>query len=118
MTRRSLLLSALTLFCTASITLAAEKNVLFLTKSSGFQHDVVKRDKDDPAKPAFAERVFTEFAGAKGFKVTFTKDADVFNDPETYKKYDVFAFYTTGDLTKDSNKPGHTEKGMSKEGKE
>jgi type 1 glutamine amidotransferase len=119
MTRRSLFAAAIALFAAGSLAHAAEsKNVLFLTKSSGFQHPVITRDKNDATKLAHAERVLAEFAGANGFTVTVTKDADVFNDPETYKKYDVFAFYTTGDLTKDSNKPGHTEKGMSKEGKE
>jgi type 1 glutamine amidotransferase len=116
MTRR-ILCFTLALFCITPITLAENKNVLFLTKSSGFEHSVVKRDKNNPTAPAHAERVLSEFAGGKGFTITFTKDADVFNDPETYKKYDVFAFYTTGDLTKDSAKNGNQEKGMSKDGK-
>ena len=105
------------LFCLSSLALAADKQVLFLTKSSGFQHSVITRDKNDPTKLAYAEKLLTEFGGQNGFVVTVTKDADVFNDPETYKKYDVFAFYTTGDLTKASDKPGHTEKPMSAEGK-
>src|SRR3954470_15346829 len=141
MTRRSFCMSVAILFCGTSLALAAEnKNVLFLTKSQGFQHSVITRDWKDPAKPAHAERLLTEFGGANGFTVTVTKDADVFNDPETYKKYDVFAFYTTGDLTAPSDKYDvkrddkgqpvkgpdgkpmrgnmlHTEKPMSKEGK-
>jgi len=118
MNRRSFCLTMVALLCGTSMALAAEnKNVLFLTKSQGFQHSVITRDKNDPTKLAHAERLLTEFGAANGFTVTVTKDADVFNNPETYKKYDVFAFYTTGDLTKDSGKPGHTEKGMSKEGK-
>src|SRR5438067_928754 len=100
-----------------SVAQAENKNVLFLTKSAGFQHSVITRDKNDPQKLAHAERLLSEFGGQNGFTITVTKDANVFNDPETYKKYDVFAFYTTGDLTKDSDKPGHTEKGMSPEGK-
>jgi hypothetical protein len=93
------------------------KKVLFLTKSTGFQHSVVTRDPKNPTKLAHAEQVLVDFGAAHGFEVTITKDADVFNDPETYKKYDVFAFYTTEDLTKDSNKKIHTEKPMSAEGK-
>src|SRR5436305_1788696 len=104
---------AVGLLILTSIADAENKNVLFLTKSSGFQHSVITRDKNDPQKPAYAERLLTEFGGQNGFTVTVTKDADVFNDPETYKKYYVFAFYTTGDLTKASDKPGHTEKAMS-----
>jgi len=116
---RSLFAAAVAVFTLASVALAAEnKNVLFLTKSQGFQHSVIARDAKDPSKPAHAERLLTEFGAANGFTVTITKDADVFNNPETYKKYDVFAFYTTGDLTKDSPKNGNQEKGMSKEGKE
>src|SRR5215204_1439390 len=118
MNRRSFCLTVVALLCGTSMALAAEnKNVLFLTKSSGFQHSVITRDKNDPAKPTHAERLLTEFGAANGFTVTVTKDADIFNSPETYKKYDVLAFYTTGDLTKDSDKPGHTEKRMSHEGK-
>src|SRR5688500_12977641 len=99
MNRRSFCVTLLALFCGTSLAVAAEnKNVLFLTKSQGFQHSVIARDKKDPQKPAHAERLLTEFGGSNGFTVTVTKDADVFNDPETYKKYDVFAFYTTGDL--------------------
>lgn len=106
--------------------------VLFLTKSQGFQHPVIARKAQDPAALAHAERVFTEFAGKDGYEVTVTKDADIFKNPDTYRLYDVFAFYTTEDLTKDSDKYTekkgrdgkviertllHTEKGMGAEGK-
>ena len=112
---------------------AARKKVLFLTKSSGFQHDVVKRNPANPDQPAPAERFLTEIAGGAGYDVTVTKDADIFNDPKTYETYQVIAFYTTEDLTKPSDKytqkkdPAtnknvndkliHTEKPMSAEGK-
>src|SRR5262245_3233173 len=72
----------------------APKKVLFLTKSTGFQHSVVARDSKDPQKLAWAEQILTDIGAKNGFEVTVTKDADVFNDPATYKKYDVFAFYT------------------------
>ena len=65
MTRRSFCMSVAILFCGTSLALAAEnKNVLFLTKSQGFQHSVITRDKNDPAKPAHAERLLTEFGAA------------------------------------------------------
>jgi uncharacterized protein len=116
MNRRFFCLSVVALLCGTSAALAAEnKNVLFLTKSQGFQHSVIARDKNDPTKMVHAERLLTEFGAANGFTVTVTKDADLFNDPQTYRKYDVFAFYTTGDLTKES--PGRPEKPMSAEGK-
>jgi uncharacterized protein len=106
-TRRSFL-AAVVVACfglTFSVSAAEQtKKVLFLTKSAGFQHPVIARDPKDPAKLAYAEQILTEMGAKNGFEVTVTKDADVFNDPETYKKYDVFAFYTTEDLTKPSDK--------------
>lgn len=140
MTRRSFCLSMAVLFCATSATLAENKNVLFLTKSSGFQHPVIARDWKDAKKLAFAEQMLTDIGAANGFTVTVTKDADVFNDSKTYQTYQVIAFYTTEDLTKPSDKYDvkrddqgkpikgpdgktqqgdliHTEKPMSKEGK-
>lgn len=101
-----------------------KKKVLYLTKSSGFQHSVITRDAKDPMKPAHAEQILMDLGKQHGYEVTITKDADVFNDPATYKAYDVFAFYTTGDLTQGSDKKTrdgkliHTEKPMSAEGKQ
>jgi len=112
----------------------AEKKVLFLTKSSGFQHSVITRDPENPQALAHAEKILTQMGKEHSVDVTVTKDADVFNDPRTYQTYDAFAFYTTGDLTVDSERhavvkgkkkgekaqPGkfmHTEKPMSAEGK-
>src|SRR5258706_3068000 len=123
-----------------SVALAENKKVLFLTKSTGFQHSAITRKWDDPQKPSHAERVLAEIGAANGFDVTITKDADVFNDPKTYETYQVIAFYTTEDLTKPSDKYDvkrdengkeikgpdgksqqgkmiHSEKGMSAEGK-
>jgi uncharacterized protein len=91
-------------FATSPASAQEKKKVLFLTKSTGFQHSVITRDWKDPKKPAHAERLLTEFAGKNGYEVTFTKDADVFNDPKTYGTYAVIAFYTTEDLTKPSDK--------------
>lgn len=92
----------------------AKKRVLFLTKSQGFQHSVIARDRNNPDKPAWLEMILTEFGRWNGFEITTTKDASVFDDPATYDKYDVFMFYTTGDLTKNSADGG---KGMSAQGK-
>lgn len=70
------------------------KKILFFTKSSGFEHSVVKRDGD---APAFAERVLSEFASKAGFEVEVTKDGTIFDGD--LSGYDAFFFYTTGDLT-------------------
>jgi type 1 glutamine amidotransferase len=87
------------------------RRVLFFTKSSGYEHDSIKR-KGNELGPA--ERVLTELGTAHGFDVTATKDGSVFTR-ENLKGYDAIFFYTTGDLTQpgtDKNPP------MSKEGKE
>lgn len=75
---------------------AQAQNILLLTKSQGFQHDMVKRDGD---KPSVVEKVISDLASANGVSVTATKDASLIN-AENLKKYDLVMFYTTGDLTK------------------
>ena len=80
-----------------------KKKVLFFTKSQGFQHSAITRKNADTL--AFAEQWLTDVGAAHGFEVTCTKDGSVFT-PENLKQYDVIAFYTTLDLTKDSDKYG------------
>lgn len=70
------------------------KKILFFTKSSGFEHSVVKRHG---GAPAYAERVLTEFAGKAGFDIEASKDGTLFDGD--LSGYDAFFFYTTGDLT-------------------
>jgi hypothetical protein len=77
--------------------------VLFFTKSSGFQHSVITRSEKEPEKLAYAEQILTDLGAKHGFDVTCSKDGTIFT-PENLKQYDVIAFYTTGDLTKDSDK--------------
>jgi len=72
-----------------------KRRVLMFTKSSGFEHSVVKRQGD---KLAHAERILTELGKDHGFEVTATKDGTVFDSD--LAPYDAFFFYTTGDLTK------------------
>ena len=79
------------------------KKVLFFTKSQGFQHSAITRPKNDPTKLAFAEQLLTDLGAKHGFEVTCSKDGTIFS-PENIAKFDVFAFYTTMDLTKDSDK--------------
>ena len=88
----------------------APKKVLFFSKSSGFEHDMIKQ-KD--GKPSKAEKILTELGAKNNIQFTFTKDGSLFT-PENIAQYDAFFFYTTGDLTEaggDKNPP------MSKEGK-
>src|SRR5687767_13019346 len=73
----------------------APKKVLFFTKSSGFQHDVVKR-KDDQL--GLAETTLIELGKKHNIEVTASKDGSLFT-PEKLAQFDAFAFETTGDLT-------------------
>lgn len=81
------------------------KKVLFFTKSAGFQHSVITRSEKDPEKLAYAEQILTDLGAKHGFDVTCSKDGALFT-PDNLKQYDVIAFYTTGDLTRDSDKYG------------
>src|SRR5688500_14831618 len=94
---------ALSPFAAAQNAAAERKKVLFFTKSQGFQHSAITRPKKDPQKLAFAEQLLTDLGAKHGFDVTCSKDGTIFS-PENIAKFDVFAFYTTMDLTKESNK--------------
>lgn len=89
----------------------ANKKVLFFTKSSGFEHSVIKRKGDSLS---LAERILTEIGKEHGYEVVCSKDGREFN-PDKIGQWDAFAFETTGDLTTagtDKNPP------MSVEGKQ
>ncbi|HSU67003.1 MAG TPA: ThuA domain-containing protein [Tepidisphaeraceae bacterium] len=85
----------------------AEKKILFFTKSSGFQHSTITRKSANEL--AYAEQLLTDFGAKNGFKVTCSKDGSLFT-PEYLAQFDAIAFYTTGDLTKDSDKYKTTKK--------
>ncbi len=88
----------------------APKKILFFSKSSGYEHDMIKRQNGELSK---AEKILAELGKTNNIEFTFTKDGSLFT-PENIAKYDAFFFYTTGDLTElgnDKNPP------MSKEGK-
>lgn len=74
---------------------AAQKSVLVFTKSSGFEHDVVKRVD---GKPSIVDDAVTALGDKHGFHVGVTKDARIFDDTQ-FHKYAAVVFFTTGDLT-------------------
>lgn len=87
------------------------KQVLMFTKSSGYEHSVVKRAD---GKLSMAEQIVTGLGREHDFDVNATKDGRVFSTPQL-ATYDAFFFYTTGDLTAvgtDKNPP------MASEGKQ
>ena len=73
------------------------RKVLFFTKSAGFEHSCIKRKGDELSH---AEKVLVDMGKQNGFEVTATKDGRIFT-PEKLKEFDVIAFYTTLDLTKE-----------------
>jgi type 1 glutamine amidotransferase len=84
--------------------------VLFFTKSSGFQHSAITRKGDEPSH---AEAILKKIGEANGFEVVCSKDGRMF-DPEKIGQWDVFVFYTTGDLTKEGTdkQPPISEEGL------
>lgn len=80
------------------------RQVLFFTKSSGFEHPVIKIAD---GQPSLAETIVRELGAANGFIVTHTKDGGVFTS-EGLAKFDVLLLYTSGDLEqpgRDGNPP-------------
>jgi type 1 glutamine amidotransferase len=87
-----------------------KKSILVFTKSSGFEHQVVKRID---GRPSILEVAVTALGQQHGFDVTASKDGQIF-DSKDFQKHAAVLFYTTGDLTKpgtDKNPP------MSQQGK-
>jgi uncharacterized protein len=69
------------------------RNVLFFTKSGGFEHDVVKRDG---GALSLAEKTLTEIGKRHNFDLAATKDGRVFDGE--LARYDGFCFFTHGNL--------------------
>jgi len=80
---------------TPNIFAAEKKSVLVFTKSSGWEHDVVKRVD---GKPSIVEQAITSLGTKHGFHVTTSKDGRVF-DSKDFRKFSAVLFFTTGDLT-------------------
>ena len=74
---------------------ATKKSVLVFTKSSGFEHQVVKRVGTELS---IAEATVTELGKKNGFDVTCTKDGRIF-DSQEFRSHTALFFFTTGDLT-------------------
>ena len=69
--------------------------ILFLSKSSGFEHQVIQ---NIDGQPSVVESALSEIAGELGATLTSTKDASQTN-AENLRNFDVVIFFTTGDLT-------------------
>jgi len=74
---------------------APRRRLLCFTKSSGWEHSVVKRGAG--GAPSLVERTLTAMGAREGFDVVCTKDGGVFTTAGL-RGYDALFFYTTGDL--------------------
>lgn len=74
---------------------AAPLRVLYFTKSSGFEHSVVKREN---GRPSYSEKVLTSLGERHDMTFTYSKDGSLFT-PDYLRQFDVLLFYTSGDLT-------------------
>jgi prepilin-type N-terminal cleavage/methylation domain-containing protein len=80
------------------------RKVLFFSKSSNFEHAVIKRKNGEPS---FVEKLLLKTGPAHGIQFTFSKDGSLFT-ADYLAQFDAFMFYTSGDLTtagKDGNPP-------------
>jgi uncharacterized protein len=93
------LLLGLTMLGFAAIANAgtAPLRVLFFSKSSGWEHSVVKRPD---GKPSYSETVLAALGPKQGIDFTFSKDGSLFS-PAYLAQFDVVLFYTSGDLLAD-----------------
>ena len=83
---------------------APRRKILFFTKSSGFEHDVISYKK---GQPSFAEKVLGEIGARNRWEFVLSKDGSLFT-PEYLKQFDALFFYTTGNLCEpgtDKNPP-------------
>ncbi len=88
----SLLASAVTRALPAQTT--KPKQVLYFTKSAGFEHSVVQRKE---GQLSHSEKILVDIGQRHGFEVTPSKDGRIFDGE--HLKYDAYVFYTSGDLT-------------------
>jgi type 1 glutamine amidotransferase len=88
-----------------------KRKLLVYTKSAGFEHSVVKLDKNGSC---LVNRVFEKLSKQHNFDIHCTKDGRIFL-PETLKDFDAVFFETTEDLTKEGN---DKQPPMPKEGKQ
>src|SRR5260370_30764457 len=92
---RAATLTGASLAFSSRLAAASEKSVLVFTKSSGFEHAVVKRVD---GKPSTMDDTVTELGNKHRFKVGVTKDGRIFDSKELHS-YAAVVFFTTGDLT-------------------
>jgi len=71
-----------------------DKKILFFTKSSNFEHNVIK-ERD--GHPSFAAQVLAALGPQHGVEFVCSKDGSLFS-PQYLAQFDAIMFYTSGDL--------------------
>lgn len=79
---------------TAAAADTTTKKILFFTKSSGFEHSVIKQEN---GQPSFAQKMLEQLGSQHGLEFTHSKDGSLFTK-EYLARFDAFVFYTSGDL--------------------
>jgi type 1 glutamine amidotransferase len=74
---------------------AAPKRALFFTKSSGYEHAVIRWAD---GQPSFSERILQRLGADHGIDFTFSKDGSLFSS-QYLADFDAVFFFTSGDLT-------------------
>jgi type 1 glutamine amidotransferase len=92
---RAIAMGSAGLALSSQLSAAKTKSVLLFTKSSGFEHAVIKTT---PGNPSVVEKTLRGLAQKYNFEVTATKDGRVFDSKE-FHDYSALFFFTTGDLT-------------------
>jgi uncharacterized protein len=108
---RSAAMASAGLIASRPLFAAQNKSVLLFTKSSGFEHAVVKTAG---GQPSIIETALRDIAAEKHFELTASKDGRIFDSKE-FHDFAAVVFFTTGDLTQegtDKNPP------MSPQGKQ
>jgi uncharacterized protein len=75
--------------------------VLYFTRSVGYEHSAVRREGDELSH---SEKILVDLGKEYDVEVVCTKDGSVFDG--NVDQYDVFAFYTCGDLLNPKSKDG------------
>jgi type 1 glutamine amidotransferase len=78
---------------------APEKKILFFTKSSNFEHNVIK-ERD--GQPSFAAQVLAALGPQHDITFVFSKDGSKFS-ADYLAQFDALMFYTSGDLLAPGN---------------
>src|SRR5215813_14115773 len=79
-----------TLALTRNLLAAPKKSVLVFTKSSGFEHSVVKLVD---GKPSIMDNAITEMGKQGGYEVVCSKDGRIFDSAE-FQQFGACAFFT------------------------